>query len=215
VQRAGQPDLPGNTVALAVPLSAGRGARVPPRPGLTVAASSLPVPGAMTATERTPEGDGPPRMPEIDRRVHPHHIRDLALLTAIPLLALVGLAGPRVHEEVRAAGHLEVSVEHPALTRASRPAALHVRATNHAAEPVAALRISLPERYLSGFTLTGAMPAGGAAHELLLTELESGRSQAVRLELHAERRGVHRGAVRFESTAGDTTVVPVRTLILP
>jgi hypothetical protein len=158
---------------------------------------------------------GPPRMPEIERRVHPRHVRDLAILALLPLLALLGLAGPREHEQVRRTPALEVLVDHPGLSRSSRHATLRITTTNLAPEPLDSIWIALPAEYLAGFTVGAVVPQPDVAHRILLADLGPGESRAVEVELGVRRAGVLRGSIGVGGVAGDSLKIPLRTIILP
>lgn len=158
----------------------------------------------------------PPLVPEIRRRVFGRHIVDLAILSLLPLAALIGLTGPRLHQEVRRTATVEVAVEYPRLIRLSRPVTVRIVAINRSAAPLESLWISLPDTYLEGFGLGAVTPGPAAAHHVQLTDLAPDRPVATHVDLHAERFGFWRGTIRVVTEEEqEDLAIPLRTFIFP
>jgi hypothetical protein len=172
----------------------------------------------MENPERAKQGeDGPPTVPDIDRRIHLYRLQvvGLTVLAVLPLLAILGLFDQRLDVEVRATPALEVEAEHPTRIRTTREASIRVEVRNRSGEPLDGVYIKLPDDHLGGFGVTGLLPAVSAIGRIDLPPLEPGESRVVRIGLKAERIGWHRDTIRVVSAAGDDLSIPLRTFILP
>jgi hypothetical protein len=171
----------------------------------------------MDDAERAKQEDGPPTVPDIDRRVHlyPLQVVGLTVLAVLPLLALLGLLDQKLAVEVRATPTLEVQVEHPTRIRTTRETSMRVETRNRSGEPLEGVYVRLPDDRLRGFAVTRLVPGVSAVGRIDLPPLEPGEARVVRIGLKAERIGWHPDSIRIVSAAGDDIGIPLRSFILP
>jgi hypothetical protein len=163
------------------------------------------------------EGDGPPGIPEVERRVRvrPRQAAGVLALLVIPVLAMVGALGHEAAREVRAGPALDVVVEYPSRIRLTRQASLRVTVTNRTDQVIDHARVRLPATYLEAFAAPYVGREPGPADGAELGSLDPGRPATVKVVLRAERFGRSEGTVRVTSSAGDSLTVTIRTIILP
>ena len=125
----------------------------------------------------------------------------MALLLAVPLLALCGFLGDRTVKETVGAAGLKLHVESPACARYGNLSQMRIRVEGTPAQAGSLVRIEVPTEYLERFSEVVASPAEtGVEHGRLVFEqtLDSeGRGTPWLFDLTPERYGWARGNVRM------------------
>lgn len=148
-------------------------------------------------------GTAPEAPPEFDRRVSipSRQLAGLALLIAVPLLALCGFLGDRIAvKEAKSAAGLKLHVESPACARYGNLSQMRIRVEGTPEQAGSVVRIEVATDYLERFSAVVASPAEtGVEHGRLVFEqtLDSDARGAPWLfDLTPERYGWARGNVR-------------------
>ena len=166
------------------------------------------------------ESPRPPSLPEppkVDRRIRipAHRAVGLALIALVPVLAVLGVFGERRNTADAAAGAVAVQVEYPTRYRYEMLNSITATVTNRSARLIDTVVVRLDSAYTLRFSAVVFTPAAERAFAVPLTDLAPGETRLVEIELQGERYGRHSGDLHFESTTGDTLVVPLRTVIFP
>jgi hypothetical protein len=158
-----------------------------------------------------------PEPPEIDRRVRIPAFRalGLAVMVAIPVLALIGLFGERWNREAAESGDIAVRVEYPSRYRYKMLNSITAAVTNRSNELIDTVMVRLDTSYALRFSTVVFTPAAEDAYAVPVTRIAPDETRLVVIELQGERYGRHEGGLHFESTSGDTLAIPVHTLIFP
>ncbi len=138
----------------------------------------------------------------------------LPLLAVIPLLALFGVFGERTAAVEGSSVSLSLSVRYPARFRYRQLEPLDIFVRNRSRHVIDTIEVSLDTAYVTRFASVRITPAPRTAFTVRLTGVQPGEQRLVTAELEGERYGWHRGGI-VASTANDSAVVLVRTLVFP
>lgn len=162
---------------------------------------------------RPPE---PPPAPEISRRIRLYRYQwiGLAALTAVPVLAVLGVfGGSPARSEMRGRG-IEASVEAPSRLRDTQLERIEVRVRNLSAANLDTVRIALDTGFASRFSEMRGIPEFERPFELALAGVPAGGTGTALIEFRAERRGRHTGNLTVAAGA-DTLRIPLRVIVYP
>lgn len=161
----------------------------------------------------------PPEPPRIERRLtfHPVQAIGVPLIVLIPVLALLGLLGEATARTTVQAGGVEVTVEYPSRMRYKTVGIIEVDVRNSTGMAIENALLTIDRRYLEGFSnITFTPTATAVTHEAFVVALgtvQPGQSQAVTVEVRAERYWLHEGALVVAGPAGSRA--ELSTLVLP
>lgn len=160
--------------------------------------------------------DAPPA-PHAPRRVrlHPFQWVGLALLLAMPVLALAGVFGESWRVEHVRGANIAVQMRYPSRFRYKQLNQIEVQLRNHSASALDTVRVSLDTAFLTRFSTVRALPAFERPFELALSRVEPGASALVIVEIQAERYGTATGTLTVTSGGGDTVRVPLHVRVFP
>lgn len=162
---------------------------------------------------RPPE---PPPAPEVPRRIRLYRYQwiGLAALTAVPVLAVLGVfGGSPTRSEARGRG-IEATVESPSRMRDTQLDRIEVRLRSLSGTGLDTVRIALDTGFAGGFSEVRGIPEFDRPWELKLGGVPANGTAVAFIELRAERRGRHSGTLAIAAGA-DTLRVPLRVLVYP
>ena len=165
--------------------------------------------------DETEDGE-PARPPEHDRGIelNPLQLIGLPALALIPVLAMAGVFGESWTSKGAESPALQVLVDHPSRFRARLSKPLAVLVHNRSGTSLDTVRVTFDSTYMDRFTGISFVPDADEAYVVSLTDVKPGERRRVQLEIDGGRMGRHSGRV-VVSTRSDTTVVPLRTMVLP
>lgn len=158
----------------------------------------------------------PPRAPRIPRRIslYTYQWIGMAVLAALPVLALFGVFGERWRSTHVASGAIEASVTWPTAFRYLMVNAIDVQVRNRSGTAIDTLTIALDTAYANRFSAVTAIPTFSAAYEVGLSAIAPGETRHVRIEIRGEEYWSHSGSLTI-ATRSDTLIVPLTTMIFP
>lgn len=158
------------------------------------------------------------RTPDRPRRVTLDRLQRIGvpLLSAVPLLALLGAFGEsRVRGDEAGAG-LSVQVEYSSRYRYKQINTLRVQVENGTSHALDTVVVELDSAYAARFSTLMFIPSARAPFEMELLDLQPGEVAGVWVELQAERYGRHRGdLVVYASGLPDTVRISLSTFVFP
>src|SRR5687768_9383218 len=125
---------------------------------------------------------GPPTPPALPRSIVFERVQKLGVpaLLVLPVVALA-IAGGLARTEARSArGGLELTVEHPRLVMFGAPEQLRISVANTGHEPVARVRVEVPQGYLDAFAGVQFTPEAVEPGATELGPLWPGETRTVR-----------------------------------
>lgn len=158
----------------------------------------------------------PPQPPELTPRIRLYRYQwvGVAMLAALPVLALAGVFGQSSRESEVRGRNIEVAVRAPARLRYNQLDRIEVRVRNTSTLPLDTVRVALDSGFAAGFSAIRGLPELDRPFELSLAGVpENGTALAV-IEFRAEGRGRHTGTLTVAAGA-DTLRVPLRVLVYP
>lgn len=157
----------------------------------------------------------PPPAPSIRRRVrlYSYQYVGLALLAAIPALAIAGAFGESDAFAEERTSELQVSLRYPVRYRFEQVSRIELRVLNTSGHLLDTVRVSLDSAYANRFSMVRSIPELSEPYAVELRSLEPGRQRIVVIELKADRYGHHRGELRVG--ASDTARFRLGTFIFP
>ncbi|HEY0972810.1 MAG TPA: hypothetical protein VGE02_17705 [Gemmatimonadales bacterium] len=153
-------------------------------------------------------------------RMHRTELVGMAVIGLVPLLAILGVFGPRVERAQALGDALALEVRYPARYRLGMVEALEARVSNRSATPMPLVTLAVDEAYLEGFATASPTPDFTRAYAVELTDLAPGETRTVVVDLEADRAGRFRGraTATYEAEpmgARDSVALPLTTLVFP
>jgi hypothetical protein len=138
---------------------------------------------------------------------------------AITVLAVLGVFDP-VETQVRGSStHLDVLIHYPTRSRFKQEHTVAVHVRNTSREALADVQVVFAKSYLDAFGnlrfVPGASLLAQEAYAVPLGTLEEGGMREVTVELEAQRRGWHEGAISVRAAGTDELRVALRGVVLP
>lgn len=160
--------------------------------------------------------DEPPSPPRIPPKVHLHRSEKLGMpfLFILPVLALMGVFGPKTDVAHGRSGAIEWSAEFPARLRFENADRLIVRIQNRGQVPLPETRLTFDPTYLHAFAAVTFDPAPDTPYSIAIRNVEPGESRLVSVQLTADEYGAHQGWISL-SAGGTETRIELSTFIFP
>ena len=159
----------------------------------------------------------PPSPPHIPPKLRMHRSEKfgLPLLFLLPLLAVIGVFGPKTGTAEARSGDVRWTVEHPSVTRYQHDERLIVRVSNRGPSPVAGVRVAFAPDYIHSFSAVAFDPASSEQPYLVdIGDLGAGESRLVSVQLTARDYGRRRGWVELYAN-GERSRADLSTFVFP
>lgn len=163
----------------------------------------------------------PPQPPEFQRRLHlyPYQYLLIPLLFLIPVLAILGVFGETIVTQAADNPALSVQVEYSSRTRHKVSAPLKVFVTNQTNDDMTNLNVQFDRDYIDAFLWLSFLPVVTSvtdeAYIVTIEDLPAGQTQAVTVDLKAEKLGAFSGTVTVEGETIDPISVRLESLLFP
>lgn len=163
----------------------------------------------------------PPQPPEFQRKLqlYPFQYILIPLLFLIPVLAILGFFGETVAIQSANNPSLSVQVEYWSRTRHKVGAPLKVRITNQTDSDMTDINVHFDRDYIDAFLWLSFLPTVTSVTDedyiVTIDDLPAGQTQAVTVDLKAEKIGVISGTVTIEAETIEPISVRLESLLFP
>ena len=158
----------------------------------------------------------PPRAPSIEPKLELSWKQrfGMAVLFAVPVLALLGIFGESQARAHTTSGSLDVAVSYPTRFRYRQVQSLRVSVRNRSTQIMDTVKVSFDTAYISRFSSVRFDPARKTAYSIDLTNVKSLESRLVAVELWGQDYGNHGGDI-VARNGSDSATVHLRTFVFP
>lgn len=143
----------------------------------------------------------------------------IALLLAVPVLALLGVFGPSSSTVIETVPGLHMQVEYPVRFRYKTVSSLEASFTNTSTSTIPLLTVAFDQSYISRFSNVQLTPSPesvtGTGYRVKLNNIGPGEIRRVAVSLQGERYGLHQGSVQAFTAKQPLLRVPFSTFVFP
>lgn len=170
--------------------------------------------------EKRPD-EGVPQPPPFERKLEIARLQliGIPLLALLPILAIFGVFGESRASAAASNAEIEIVVDYPSRYRYHMTRSMSVVVTNLSQQSPTTITVALDRSYLDQFAQVSSIPSiqkiMADAYIVELSEVETGETHVVDVEMQAEGYWNHRGTISASVAGGEPVTVSVSTTIFP
>ena len=163
----------------------------------------------------------PPKPLDVGRGIEfsPLQAVGLALIFAIPLLALLGVFGNTTAQAGASQAELSAQLRYPSRLRYQTVSVAYLVVRNESSQDITDVTVGFDRDYVEAFKDVRFTPdvdqVTGEAYQVHLSDIPPGKSRLVTLEGKAIRYWLLRGAVTIAAPHGEPLELDFRTFVFP